>query len=48
MLHYSGPLAKTVGGKVNLGAIDQGSVTPLLAFSLLEAKSEILAFSRDS
>lgn len=40
--------AKTVGGEVNLGATDQGSVAPLLAFSPREAKSEILALSRDS
>lgn len=34
MLYYSGWLADTVGGKVNLGAMDQCSVTPLQAFSL--------------
>lgn len=41
-------VAKTVGGKVNLRAMNQGSGAPLLAFSPREAKSEILALSRDS
>lgn len=48
MWHYSDQLANTVGGKVNLGATDQGFVAPLLAFSPREAKAEILALSRDS
>lgn len=43
LLHYSSPMADTEGGKVSLGAI-----SPLLVFSPPEAKSEILAFSRDS
>lgn len=37
MLHYSGWLADTVGGKVNLGAMDQYSVTLLQAFPSPEA-----------
>lgn len=48
MLHRSRLLANTDGGEVNLGAMDQGSIAPLLAFSPQEAKSEILALSRDS
>lgn len=45
MLHYSG---QDSSGKVNLRAMNQGSGAPLLAFSPREAKSEILALSRDS
>lgn len=48
VLHYSSGLANTVGGKVNLGAMDQHYFAPPLALSLPEAKSEILALSRDS
>lgn len=47
-LNHSCLLAISVGDKVNLGATDQGSVAPLLTFSLREAKSELLAFSHDS
>lgn len=48
MSYYSGLFAITVDGEVILEAMYQGSVTPLLALSLQEAKSEILALSRDS
>lgn len=48
MLYYRGLLASTVDGEVILEAMYQGSVTPLVALSLQEAKSEILALSRDS